>query len=86
MLEPSTYQSDASVRNSGTNGKNPEQPNGATTHSPTSSISRSVSLPLAYTDSFETRHIGPNAEETHEMLSLLGFGSLDALIDATIPL
>ncbi len=40
---------------------------------------------LDYTDSFVTRHVGPREHEIKEMLDLLGFDSLDALIDATIP-
>jgi glycine dehydrogenase len=36
-------------------------------------------------DSFAKRHIGPNAEETAEMLRAVGFQNLDALIDATVP-
>src|SRR6185437_10544060 len=40
---------------------------------------------LAYTDSFMDRHIGPREHEIKEMLDLLGYGSLDELIDATIP-
>ena len=35
--------------------------------------------------SFVPRHIGPSDAEQGEMLRLLGFDSLDALIDATIP-
>ena len=35
--------------------------------------------------SFIPRHIGPNEAEQREMLRLLGFDSLDALIDATVP-
>ena len=31
------------------------------------------------------RHIGPSPEEMAEMLEVLGFDSLDALIDATVP-
>ncbi len=34
---------------------------------------------------FARRHIGPNAEETAEMLRAVGFENLDALIDATVP-
>ncbi len=34
---------------------------------------------------FANRHIGPNEEETTEILRTLGFGDLDELIDATIP-
>ena len=36
-------------------------------------------------DSFVRRHIGPNESETAAMLRALGFESLDALIDATVP-
>src|ERR1043166_6176240 len=36
-------------------------------------------------DSFARRHIGPNEAETAEMLRAVGFESLDALIDATVP-
>src|SRR5437660_9332862 len=34
---------------------------------------------------FARRHIGPNEDETAEMLRALGFENLDALIDATVP-
>jgi len=34
---------------------------------------------------FARRHIGPNPEETAEMLRQVGFENLDALIDATVP-
>jgi glycine dehydrogenase len=37
------------------------------------------------TESFVPRHIGPSEEEIREMLEVVGFDSLDALIDATIP-
>ncbi len=40
---------------------------------------------LEYTDSFVNRHVGPREHEIKEMLGLLGFDSLDDLIDATIP-
>ncbi|HEX7937978.1 MAG TPA: aminomethyl-transferring glycine dehydrogenase, partial [Gemmatimonadaceae bacterium] len=36
-------------------------------------------------DSFVPRHIGPRPEDTKAMLDLLGYKSLDALIDATVP-
>ncbi len=36
-------------------------------------------------NSFARRHIGPNDDEIGEMLRELGFGDLDALIDATVP-
>lgn len=44
-----------------------------------------LSNPLTYTDSFEERHIGPSNADLAQMLELLGFDSLDALIDATVP-
>ena len=34
---------------------------------------------------FEFRHIGPDAQETAAMLELLGYPSLDALVDAAVP-
>jgi glycine dehydrogenase len=40
---------------------------------------------LAYPDAFVDRHIGPRDPDIQHMLRLLGFASLDALIDATIP-
>jgi glycine dehydrogenase len=36
-------------------------------------------------DSFVPRHIGPGPAETEAMLELLGYESLDALIDAAVP-
>lgn len=36
-------------------------------------------------DSFEHRHIGPNEQETNEMLQYIGVSSLEELIDQTIP-
>src|SRR5882757_5571680 len=41
--------------------------------------------PLAHPDQFVRRHIGPNAAETSEMLTLLGQKTLDELIDAAVP-
>jgi glycine dehydrogenase len=40
---------------------------------------------LAYTDSFAQRHIGLRDSDTVEMLTQLGFESLEALISATVP-
>src|SRR6266496_1607179 len=40
---------------------------------------------LAPSDTFVHRHIGPSEAEQQEMLRLLGYGSLDGLIDATVP-
>ena len=36
-------------------------------------------------DSFIPRHIGPNAADTRAMLDALGYPSIDALMDATVP-
>jgi glycine dehydrogenase len=46
-----------------------------------------MSTPVSLTDadSFIPRHIGPTEEDVRAMLSTLGYGSLDDLIDATIP-
>ena len=41
--------------------------------------------PLLAPDSFAARHIGPTDDEAKEMLGTLGYGSLDELIDATVP-
>lgn len=35
--------------------------------------------------SFAPRHIGPNSDDIEQMLKVLGFPSLDALIDQTVP-
>ncbi|MEH1969095.1 aminomethyl-transferring glycine dehydrogenase [Nostoc sp.] len=35
--------------------------------------------------SFAPRHIGPNSDDIQQMLKVLGFPSLDALIDQTVP-
>ncbi len=40
---------------------------------------------LAPTDSFASRHIGPNPAEIAAMLAELGYPSLDAMIAATVP-
>ena len=36
-------------------------------------------------DSFVPRHVGPSEAEVAEMLEVIGYSSLDELIDATIP-
>jgi glycine dehydrogenase len=41
--------------------------------------------PTDHPDKFARRHIGPNANETREMLGLLGFKNLDELVDAGVP-
>jgi glycine dehydrogenase len=40
---------------------------------------------LAPLDTFARRHIGPDADETAQMLKTLGFGKLDELIPAVVP-
>ena len=40
---------------------------------------------LAPADTFARRHLGDNADETRAMLDLLGYASLDALVDAAVP-
>jgi glycine dehydrogenase len=41
--------------------------------------------PLDHPDAFVTRHIGPNDEDVEVMLREVGAGSLDELIDQTVP-
>jgi glycine dehydrogenase len=40
---------------------------------------------LSHPDQFSRRHIGPNAEETRQMLDLLGYPNLDALTEDAVP-
>src|SRR5689334_10930874 len=40
---------------------------------------------FAPSDTFVRRHIGPRESEIREMLGLLGYQTLDDLIDATVP-
>ena len=40
---------------------------------------------FSHPDLFAQRHIGPGPEEARTMLQLLGYPSLDALIDEAIP-
>jgi glycine dehydrogenase len=40
---------------------------------------------LSPSDTFVHRHIGPTDADIQEMLAILGFNSLEALIDATVP-
>ncbi len=44
-----------------------------------------MNLNLLPSDTFEPRHIGPNHDETNEMLKTIGVSSLDELIDQTVP-
>jgi glycine dehydrogenase len=46
---------------------------------------KQVNTVLAPAESFVPRHIGPSAEDIEKMVKAVGFGSLDELIDATIP-
>jgi glycine dehydrogenase len=46
---------------------------------------QSQEMSAADAASFIPRHIGPTANDVREMLELLDFDSLDALIDATVP-
>jgi glycine dehydrogenase len=40
---------------------------------------------LAYTDLFVRRHVGPREDELPEMLEMVGYESLDELIDTAVP-
>ena len=40
---------------------------------------------LAPSDTFARRHIGPSAAEVADMLAVLGYKSLDQLVDAIVP-
>src|SRR6476659_5522267 len=44
-----------------------------------------VEAAIPSAESFVPRHVGPDERDVAEMLKTLGFASLDALIDATIP-
>ena len=44
-----------------------------------------MNLNISPTDIFEPRHIGPNEEQTKEMLKTIDVFSLDELIDQTVP-
>jgi glycine dehydrogenase len=44
-----------------------------------------LSRPFAPSDAFPPRHIGPSDAEIADMLGQLGYDSLDALTDATVP-
>src|SRR6478672_7758379 len=46
---------------------------------------KQVDTALAPPESFIPRHIGPSAEDIEKMVAAIGFSSLEALIDATIP-
>ena len=44
-----------------------------------------MSAVAASPDTFVSRHIGPSADDVRGMLAVLGYQTLDALIDATVP-
>ncbi len=46
---------------------------------------RTVSTATLAADSFIPRHLGPSAAEQADMLTTLGYGSLDEFIDAVVP-
>src|SRR6266404_2265468 len=53
---------------------------------PTATLSpKPLSNFAPHPDTFPRRHIGPGAEETAAMLRLLGYSTVDALIDEAIP-
>src|ERR1035437_6386770 len=64
-----------------------EAPNTDLTTPPSSQVATdpvAAGLP-PHLDQFTRRHIGPSPEETRDMLSLLGYKSLEALIDEAVP-
>ena len=48
-------------------------------------MSSSAAALLAPNDTFARRHTGDSATETAAMLALLGYPSVDALVDAAVP-
>ena len=44
-----------------------------------------MSLNIHYKEDFKDRHIAPNQEDTDAMLSTLGLGSVEELIEQTVP-
>jgi glycine dehydrogenase len=44
-----------------------------------------MAIDLSFSDTFAQRHIGPDDADVDAMLDTLGYESLDALVDATIP-
>jgi glycine dehydrogenase len=61
--------------------RNPDSPR-APRRTPTPT---SGSIPISDDDSFVHRHVGPRDADVREMAAMLGFESLDALIDAVVP-
>ncbi len=52
---------------------------------PTTEPASAVPDPLAPTDTFARRHLGPSDADAGQMLASLGLGSLDALVAETVP-
>src|SRR5258707_8693849 len=50
-----------------------------------STTSKHVEAGIPPAESFVPRHVGPDEKDVAEMVRTLGFSSLDALIDATVP-
>ena len=44
-----------------------------------------MSLNIHYQEDFKDRHIAPNIDDTNAMLTTLGVGSIDELIEQTVP-
>jgi glycine dehydrogenase len=44
-----------------------------------------MAIDLSFSDAFARRHIGPSSADVDEMLDTIGYDSLNALVDATIP-
>ena len=44
-----------------------------------------MAMQLFDTNDFQIRHLGPNPQETADMLAAIGVGSLDELVDQTVP-
>jgi glycine dehydrogenase len=51
----------------------------------TPAVNSATTSLLPHPDQFPRRHIGPGPEETREMLGLLGYPSLDALVNDAVP-
>ena len=84
MLEPSPSQPNVSERKPEGKGTEPKTISGFASH-PTPHTPHPTLNPLLYTDRFVDRHIGPREQDLDTMLATIGFDSLEALIDATIP-
>lgn len=48
-------------------------------------LKESMSLNIHYQEDFKDRHIAPNSEDTNAMLDAIGVGSVDELIEQTVP-